>query len=306
MYTVWPRSLWLLLLLAITSTRVFSASGGASALSSSWSDLSFEKRCEGMLDFLKGLSSKELPGWALKKPRCVISGSAAGDAKWVFDVDFVKGSATETVRYIVDEPKGRKPNIFWCLFKGDVSGCASPWDNSFGVGGLFRGKQAATTAYDQLIKKLPGMLSIVTNLDAWIGRQGKSEKIFGVEYVEWVNEWVKTPRRLPIKDKEVTADFDPERENPKVGSVIFKGAMPSELRECLGCGKTACDKSLVGYEFIGMGLNLTRRLTPEEQKTSDSKIAKAAWIMVEPTPYVGKQARWHFMCGENRYNVQKI
>jgi len=306
MYMLWHRSLWLILLLAVSSTRVFSGPEGTTALSPSWSDLSFEKRCEGLLDFLKALSAKELPGWTVKKPRCVISGSAAGDAKWILDVDLVKGSGMETIRYVVDEPKGRKPNIFWCLFKGDASGCASPWDNSFATGELFRNKEAAAAAYDQLVKKLPGLLSLVTNLDSWIGRQGKSEKIFGIDYVAWVNEWVKALRRLPIKDKEVTADFDPERENPKVGTIIFKGAMPVELRDCLGCGKTACDKSLVGYEFSGMGLNITRRLTPEEQKMSDIKIAKAVWIMVEPTPFVGRQAKWHFMCGENRYSIQKL
>ena len=306
MFTIRLNGFWLVLLFVVISTRVFGANGRPQSVSSSWSDLSFERRCEGLLDFLKTLSAKEVPGWIIKKPRCVISGSAAGDAKWVLDVDYSKGSLVESIRYVIDEPKGRKPNIFWCLFKGDASGCASPWDNSFATGELYKRDDLAKAAYDQLIKKLPGLLSVVTNLDAWTGRQGKSEKIFGVEYVQWVNDWVKTIRRLPVKDKEVDADFDPERENPKVGTVIFKGVMPSELRDCLGCGKTACDKSLVGYEFSGIGLSITRRLTPEEQKSSDVKVAKAAWIMLEPTPFVGRNAKWHFLCGENRYSIQKL
>jgi len=277
-----------------------------SAVSPSWSDLSYESRCEGLLEFLKAVSPKLTPGWVVKKPRCVISGSAAGDAKWVLDVDYSKGSILLPLRYIIEELKGRRPNVFWCLFKGDLSACAHPWDHSFSKGDLFKESSEAKNAYDQLIKKQPGFLSVVTNLDAWIGRQGKTDKIFGTEYRDWINEWTKTARQLPVKEAVVTADFDPERENPKVGSVTFKGAIPQSLRDCLGCGKTPCDKSLVGYEFSGMGLLMTRRLTAEEQKTREVKLAKAAWVMVEPTPFVDRKAKWHFLCGENRFSIQKF
>lgn len=278
----------------------------APAISPSWRDLSYDRRCEGLLDFLKAISAKDVPGWTVRKPRCVISGSAAGDATWMLDVDYVKGSQAQPVRYIVDEPKKQKPSVSWCVFNGDRSACASPWDSTFKLGDLFKKAESAQSVYDALIKRIPGLLNVVTNLDEWIGRQGKSEKIFGMDYREWIGEWVKSPRRLPLKDGEIHATFEAELENPKLGTVLIKKPIPQALKDCLKCEKKLCDKAQFNYEFSGTGLMLIRPLTLDEEKLTGLQMAKATWIMLEPSPYEGRQPKWHFLCGENRYNIQKL
>ena len=302
LWAQWQRSL--IVVLALHSLMV--ANPAESAVSPSWADVSLDKRCEGLLEFLKARVAKELSAWSLKKPQCVISGSVVGDAKWTLDVILQQANKSFPFRVVIDEPKGRKPSVVWCLTKGELSACANPWDNTFALGDLYPKAQDAKAAYDNLIKNAPGLLGMVTTLDAWTGKQGKVETIFGVEYTEWINELFKSLRKLPTKDGDVSVDFNPERENVKIGTVQFKGVIPQSLRECLGCGKTACEKSIAGYEFSGIGLSLARRLTPEEQKTYGSKFAKASWILTEKSPASANQAKWPLLCGEHRFNIQKF
>jgi len=276
------------------------------AVSPTWTDISVDKKCEGLLEFFKAALPKQVPGWILKKPQCVISGVATGDSKWIFDVILVRSKKSLQLRYIVEEPRGKKPSVQWCQFKGDLSGCAHPWDSSFAVGDLFKTPAAAKAAYDQVLKESSGLLTLVTTIDAWVGKPGKSDLVFDTDYRTWIDEWVKTVQRLPTKDGDVTVDFNPERENSKVGLVEFKGSIPQSIRDCLGCGKTPCEKSQPSYEFNGIGLSLTRRLTPEEMKTSDLKVARASWLLLEPKAYSGSQPKWPFLCGEHRFNIQKL
>jgi hypothetical protein len=290
---------------AVVGFNVYPASSFA-AVAPTWSDISADKKCEGLLAFFKAALPKQVPGWTLKKPQCVISGVATGDSKWIFDVILVQNKKSLQLRYVVDEPRGKKPVVQWCQFKGDLSGCAHPWDNSFAVGDFYKTPAAAKSAYDQLVKEASGLLTFVTTIDAWVGKPGKRDLIFDTDYRTWIDEWVKTAQRLPTKDGDALVDFNPERENSKVGLVEFKGAIPQSLRECLGCGKTPCEKSQPSYEFNGIGLSLVRRLTPEELKTSDLKVAKASWVLIEPKAYSGNVPKWPFLCGEHRFNIQKI
>lgn len=290
----------------VLATLVTAAPPTSSPVAPSWSDVSFDRRCDGLLDFFKAVSVKDMPGWSLRKPRCVSSGVAAGDSKWSFDIDYVKGETTMTLRYIVEEIKGRKASTFWCQFKGDQSSCASPWDNGFFRGDLYPKVDDAKLAYENLVKKNPGLLSLVTHLDAWISKEGQGEKIFGLSYDTWLEGWVKTIRRLPTKDGDVLAEFSPKLDSLKAGTVVFKGVIPQSLRNCLGCGKTPCEKSVVNYEFHGLGLALERRLTADEQKASDRKVGRGSWVLTESSPIVSGKPKWPFLCGEHRYNIQKF
>ena len=79
-----------------------------------------------------------------------------------------------------------------------------------------------------------------------------------------------------------------------------------ELRECLGCAKTACEKSPISFMFWDLGLTVSRETTPEERQASGLKSGRASWVMMEPTPYVGGEPKWLFLCGSHRMSVQKF
>jgi len=282
------------------------AGDALAAVAPSWAEVALDQRCEGLLEFLKSTTAPELKEWSLNKPQCVISGSAAGDITWSLDGAWQKGSKRLPLRYVVSEARTRKPSVYWCVVKEKKAGCSTPWGNAFSEGELYSKPEAAKAAFEGVLAISPGFLSLASKLDDWVGKSGAQTKIFELSYDDWMKAWAKSARSLPTKDGLFVAEYTPDRESLRSGLVTAKNAIPSSLRECLGCASTPCDKAPISYEFNGLGLSLTRVLTPEEQKTSGQKSAKASWVIVEATPFVAGKPKWPFLCGEHRFNIQKI
>ena len=151
----------------------------------------------------------------------------------------------------------------------------------------------------------PGFVALATKLDEWVGKAGGTPRLFDVTYDAWVAAWAKAPRSLPVTGGIAVADYVVDRDSKTSGLVRFKEDIPQALRECLGCGKTPCDRSPVTFMFSGLSLTMSRDLTPDEQKIAQAKSVNVSWIMMEPTPFIAGEAKWPFLCGEHRFNVQK-
>ncbi len=275
-------------------------------VATSWSKLNIEKRCEGLLKFFNQHSSALIPEWTLIKPQCVISGSVDQDLTWSFEASWQRGAKALPLRYVVAEMRLQKPRTTWCVVKGKKSACAAPWENGFSTGDLFPKKDAAIAAFQGILTLSPGFLTLASRLDEWVSKAGDELKIFDLTYSEWVRAWAKAPRSLPVKKEIFLAEFKVDTESPLTGLVKPKEQMPMELRECLGCAKTACEKSPISFMFWDLGLTVSRETTPEERQASGLKSGRASWVMMEPTPYVASVPKWLFLCGSHRMSVQKF
>jgi hypothetical protein len=271
-----------------------------------WMDVALEKRCEGLLKFLNDASKIELPDWIVTNPQCVIAGGSQGDVSWTIDASWQKGSKALPLRFSVIETSQQKAKTIWCVVKGKVAGCASPWETTFSQGKMFTKAKDAKDAYNNILKISQGFLSLASKLDEWVGRRGESIRFFDVTYNEWIRAWVQSPRSLPVKEGILIGEYAPDGDSATTGVVKFKGELPVSIRECLGCPTTVCERAPVTFSFSGLSLTLTRVLQPEEQKALNAKSASMSWIMMEPTPFISGVPKWPFMCGEHRFNVQKI
>ena len=92
-----------------------------------------------------------------------------------------------------------------------------------------------------------GFLSLASKLDDWVGKSGAQTKIFELSYDDWIKAWTKSARSLPTKDGLFVAEYTPDRDGMRTGLVTAKSAIPSSLRECLGCASTQCDKAPISY-----------------------------------------------------------
>jgi hypothetical protein len=292
---------WFILILALCANGLVCAEPARS-----WSALNLEKRCEGMLEFLQARTAVDLREWSMIKPQCVVAGGAEGDVSWSLEALWKKGNKALPLRYIVTESKTQKPKTNWCVVKGKKFGCAAPWEAEFSQGKLFPNKKDSTAAYQEVLKFSQGFLGLATKLDEWVGQNGDVSKIFDLPYSDWVKAWSNAPRSLPVNKEVFVAEYQIERNLPTAGVVRIKGDAPKELRECLGCVKTSCEKSPILFSFSGLGLTFTRDLTAEERESSPLKTARVAWIMMEPTPFVAGEPKWPFLCGEHRFNIVKI
>jgi hypothetical protein len=272
----------------------------------SWSKLSVEKRCEGLLDLFKVLSPASVPGWKLVTPQCVISGSIDQGLSWSFEGTWQKGTKALTLQYVVFETDTQKPRTQWCAVKGDKVGCAAPWEHAFAAGDLFAKKSDGEVAFQGVVKLSQGFLNMALKLDEFVSKVEGQPTIFDLPYGDWVRAWAVATRSLPVKADVFTAQYKVDGEGELSGVVFPKGDIPQELRECLGCGKTACEKSPIVFTFKGLGLTMTRRLTDEERDASKRTIGRASWVIMAPTPFVNSQSKWPFICGSHRVSVQKF
>lgn len=272
----------------------------------SWSHLNVEKRCEGLLKFFNEQTRIDVPEWKLIKPQCIISGTVDKDLSWSFEASWQRGAKALPIRYVVSETRQQKPRTSWCVVKGKKSACAAPWENSFATGDLFAKKEDAEKAFQAVIKLSQGFLGLASKLDEWVSKAGPEIKIYDLTYVEWARAWSKATRSLPVKKEAFKADYKLDGEGALTGLVIPKDQVPVELRECLGCAKTPCEKAPMTFVFWGLGLTITRETTPEERQASGQKSGRASWAMMEPTPFLGGEAKWPFLCGPHRMSVQKL
>lgn len=272
----------------------------------SWSDLNIENRCDGLLNFFKQQSILNVAEWTLIKPQCVISGSVDQDLSWSFEASWQRGSKALPLRYIVTESRLQKPRTSWCVIKGKKSACAAPWENGFATGDMFSKKEDGIAAFQGVLKLSSGFLGMASRLDEWVGKAGGETKIFDLSYPDWVRAWSKSPRSLPVKKEVFLAEFIVDKDSSMTGLVKARDQIPMELRECLGCAKSSCDKAPITFMFWDLGLTILRETTAEERQTSGLKAGRASWVMMEPTPYVAGEAKWLFLCGSHRLNVQKI
>ncbi len=310
--TSWIASIFLIFLSCLLMTAKLQAADAAvkgkddGPAAASWSELNVEKRCEGLLKFFNEQSVANTPDWKMIKPQCVISGSVDKDTSWSFEASWQRGAKALPLRFVVSETRLQKPRTSWCVIKGKKSGCASPWENSFTTGDLFVKKEEALAAFQGVIKMSQGFLGMATKLDEWVSKPGGDYKIFDLTYAEWVKAWSKSTRSLPVKKEIFKSDFKADGEGALTGLVIPKEQIPAELRECLGCAKTPCEKAPISFVFWGLGLTISRETTPDERQASGQKSGRASWVMLEPTPFVGGEPKWPFMCGAHRMSIQKL
>ena len=275
-------------------------------VAATWSDVALEKRCEGLLAFMRSATTTELPEWSLTKPQCVVAGDATGTVSWYLEAAWQKGAKALPLRYQIDETTTQKPKVTWCVVKGKNIGCAAPWDTTFSQGKLYPSPEAAKAAFAGVMQISQGFVSLATKLDEWTGKKGQGLSIFDLSYPNYVKAWAQSTRSLPVTGGVAVAEYSLEAEGSLTGNVKFQGDIPMSLRECLGCAKSDCAKSQVNFSFSGLGLTISRQLTAEEQKISKAKSMSVSWIMMEPTPFSGGEGKWPFLCGEHRFNVQKL
>ena len=278
----------------------------ADTVAATWSDIPLEKRCEGLLTFMRSTTATDLAGWTLTKPQCVVAGDATGAVSWSLEAAWQKGTKALPLRYQIDETNTQKPKVTWCIVKGKSVGCAAPWDTAFSQGKLYPTPEVAKAAFSGVMQISQGFVSLATKLDEWTGKKGLGINIFDLSYANYVKAWAQSTRSLPVTGGVAVADYTLDGEGSLTGNVKFQGETPMSLRECLGCPQTECAKSPVTFSFSGLGLTISRQLTAEEQKNTRAKSMSVSWIMMEPTPFSGGESKWPFLCGEHRFNVQKL
>jgi hypothetical protein len=278
----------------------------AKDVSQPWANISWDKRCEGLLAFMTSTSVGVLPQWTIDKPECVIAGGVDGDITWSLDGKWRNGNKILPLRYKVMTSTKQKPKVFWCVIKGTKAGCSTVWANSFTEGALYETAEAAKAAFEGVSKISTGFLSLATKLDEWVGLKATAEQIFDLPYADWVKAWAKSPRSLPTKDGPALAAYSVDQNDAMKGLVQFKGDIPAALRACLGCAKTACESTPISFTFKGLSLTMDRVLSEGEQKSAGMKEGRASWMMSESTPFVGGEAKWAMLCGEHRFNIQKF
>lgn len=271
-----------------------------------WSGLDLEKRCEGLLEFLRAKSAAELPDWTMIKPQCVIAGDSNGEVSWSLEASWKKGAKALPLRYTVTEIRSQKPKTSWCVVKAKKSACAAPWENEFSQGKLFTKKEDGRSAYQAVLKLSQGFMVLATRLDEWVGKGKDQIRVYDSLYSDFVKAWASSPRSLPVKKDVFVAEYALDRDSTTSGQVNFKDELPEALRTCFGCAKTPCNKSPISFTFSGLSLLMSRDLTPEEQQVSTVKTAQVSWLIMEPTPFLAGEPKWPFLCGEHRFVIQKM
>jgi hypothetical protein len=283
-------------------------SGALSAASKSpgdWGEIAVENRCEGIWSWLSGAFSKSLPDWSVSQPKCEIAGGADSGTSWSLEASLAKGSDKYTIRYQIIEQAQQKPGVEWCLVRNGQFGCATPWDAGFGKGSLFKSEDSARKALSDLTGRSQGFLRIVTDLDAWVGQATHEPRLYGVSYREWISGWVSGKRSLPAPEKPFSAEFKSDKKMPHRGEVRVI-ELTHQLQECLKCSDKLCGSTPLNFVFSGLSLTISRGLSPDEQKKAGQATASATWIMLEQTPFVKARPAWPMMCGEHRFNIQKL
>jgi hypothetical protein len=285
---------------------VFSdSSHGAEISIDSWGAIPIEKRCDGFWRWLHRSIDKSLSGWSFESPKCAISGGGNSSSTWSLDVVFLDKKEPFELRFQIIEANGSKPAVEWCLLKGGKFGCASPWEDSFSRGELFKSKDAAKKSYGEVIARAKGFLEIVSNMDSWVGKSIAEPTLYGVTYTDWVIAWSSAKRSLPVNDELFTAAYKLNANSPKTGSVKPVN-IPKSLKECLKCASDLCDKTPLNFEFSGTSLTVSRNLSPDETKASGQKTASVSWLMIEQTPFIKGKPAWPMLCGAHRFNIQKF
>ncbi len=272
-----------------------------------WSDLDAEKRCEGLLAFTITSAKVANPNWTLEKPECVISGSVGGDMSWSLNGRWRLGAKTLPLRYtVVYSQKNIKTLVQWCVIKGSKAGCSNVWSNSFNEGDLYPSPAEAREAFDGVSKISTGFLNIATKIDEWVGIKTTGEKIFALNYTDWIKIWVNAPRSLPTKDGPAQGIYETKGALDTSGSLEFKGKVPPSLAKCLGCENDLCPKGSVNFRFSGITLVLERAYSEAQQRKTELKYAQALWVMTAPTPFESGKPLWPMFCGVEKFTIQKF
>ncbi len=287
------------------------ASGGESLAvhgakaQSAWTDVPLERRCQVFWAFVTNAAKKNLPDWVLTNPTCELAGGSSGDSSWALDFSAQKKQRALPLRYMIKESPTQKPEVRWCVIKDKKMGCAAPWESVFSIGSLFKDEQAAKAAYAEVVAMSQGFVFLATDIDSWAGKPGGSLVLFDVSYKNWVAAWVAAQRSLPTKDGAFVAEYQLDAKSNTNGVLVVKN-LPKSLQDCLGCAKSLCEGAPLTFVFSGLSLTISRELTPDEQKVNSQKSASVSWLMLEPTPFASSKGQWPMLCGEHRFNIQKL
>ena len=271
-----------------------------------WGDLEIDKRCEGLLSYVRAAGSESIPEWTLEKPECLIEGSSVGDLRWSLDTKWRLGTKTLPLRFAIISSNSSKFHAEWCVVKGRKAGCTTVFNNSFDIGNLYPSREEAKSAFDGVSKISTGFLKIATKIDEWVGGEGTTRKIFGFPYVDWVKAWTTSSRSLPTPDGPASASYELVSGSLTSGRLRFGAEAPAALRECLGCDDNLCSQGALTFVFSDILLRVEHELSAAQQSKLGVKTASAAWVMSSPTPFTTAVPNWTMLCGNHRFNIQKF
>jgi hypothetical protein len=292
------------------ATRGFSAAepkpSPAKSSGTSWADLEVDKRCEGLLSFVRTAGIESIPDWILEKPECLIEGSSGGEITWSLDTKWRFGTKVLPLRFAIISSNMSKFHAEWCIIRGSKTGCTSVWNNSFDKGNLYKSREEARAAFDGVSKISTGFLKIATKVDEWVGREGTTRKIFGFPYNTWTKAWVSAPRSVPTPDGPASASYELVSGSEFSGRLKFATEVPAALRECLGCEDKQCTHGQLTFAFSDLLFTVEHEISEPQQKKMGVKVGSATWVMVSPTPFTSAVPNWAMLCGNHRFNIQKF
>jgi hypothetical protein len=271
-----------------------------------WGELNWDKRCEGLLEFIKSSASYELEKWTIGNPECSIEGNNDGNIMWSLDSTWRIGTKSIVLRHVVEMSADQKTMVKWCVVKGAKFGCAKVWQNSFQEGNLYSSSKDAQSAFVALSKISTGFLAVAMKMDEWVGKTANQESIFDLDYADWVKAWVNAPRTLPATAGSVSASYQVSALSNTSGTVKIIGPVPPSIVKCLGCETNTCTGTTITFSFSGLTLVWERGLSDVQRKRTGLKEGRAAWIMATPVPFVDGVGKWPLLCNTNRFNIKKF
>ncbi len=273
----------------------------------SFRDVSLEKRCEALANFVAAYAAAYLPKVPYQGGGCG-EGNGLGGAR--YNLDFHLGN--HAYRFDVSFGRNSGHHLTLCDTHQAPTTCSGN-DPSRPLAFQRQAAQPGSaamppTAANTFLGLHENAKFLLPTLGAWVSApQGKS-LIFDQEYAAFIGQITGQKTVLPVGDPAAKGQVQlllkpAHSKRPERGSAVIEGTVSQALLDCFQCSSLDCINDNLTYRFedrfFSIGKGKKSKTAPDKEPANS-----AGWVIEGAQP--AGPAPWTYVCGASRYSLHTL